>query len=234
MSRDIKNFNNGIDVDFVADSLAAGDGSVLDRFFGEAAEAEFLVPYKGTQNRLAVLTSPEGENMLPAFSSYAAFEKSPLDKKCAVIMPFSRLDKIVGESGGKLAGIVINPNGKSVACKKQPGKAAPSMQKNEGPQSFRLSKPASLPEAIPAVLSGFFAGTGKVYKAYLLWAQKPEEVTPHLFLVVDFDGKPEELFPSIGEVLRPYFGNGDKVEMAKADFKLLTAAEKVTKPFYKK
>lgn len=93
MSRDIKNFNNGIDVDFVADSLAAGDGSVLDRFFGEAAEAEFLVPYKGTQNRLAVVTSPEGENMLPAFSSYAAFEKSPLDKKCAVVLPFPALIK---------------------------------------------------------------------------------------------------------------------------------------------
>ena len=49
-----------------------------------------------------------------------------------------------------------------------------------------------------------------------------------------FNGKPEELFPKIGEVLRPYFGEGDRVEMAKADLKLLEAAEKVTKPFYKK
>ena len=51
---------------------------------------------------------------------------------------------------------------------------------------------------------------------------------------VAFDVKPEELFPKIGEVLRPYFGEGDWVEMAKADLKLLEAAEKVTKPFYKK
>ena len=49
-----------------------------------------------------------------------------------------------------------------------------------------------------------------------------------------FNGKPEELFPKIGEVLRPYFGEDDRVEMAKADLKLLEAAEKVTKPFYKK
>ena len=41
-------------------------------------------------------------------------------------------------------------------------------------------------------------------------------------------------FPKIGEVLRPYFGEGEKLEMAKADLKLLEAAEKVTKPFYKK
>ena len=234
MSRDIKNFNNGIDVDSVADRIAAGDNDALAQFFSDAAGAEFLVPFRGSPNNLAVLNSPEGEKMLPAFSSYEAFEKCPLEKKNAVIMPFSRLDKIVGESRGAIDGLVINPHGKALVCKKQPGGASPTYQKNEGPQSFRLSKPASVPEAIPAVLSGFFAGTGKVYKAYLLWAQKNAEIVPHLFLVVDFDGKPEELFPKIGEVLRPYFGKGDKIEMAKADLKLLEAAEKVTKPFYKK
>ena len=31
------------------------------------------------------------------------------------------------------------------------------------------------------------------------------------------DGKPDELFPKIGEVLRPYFGEGEKLEMAKVD-----------------
>ena len=165
MSRDIKNFNNGIDVDSVADRIAAGDNDALAQFFSDAAGAEFLVPFKGSPNNLAVLNSPEGEKMLPAFSSYEAFEKCPLEKKNAVIMPFSRLDKIVGESRGAIDGLVINPHGKALVCKKQPGGASPTYQKNEGPQSFRLSKPASVPEAIPAVLSGFFAGTGKVYKA---------------------------------------------------------------------
>lgn len=233
MSRDIKSFNNGIDVDAVVDKMTAGDKEALSQFFKEAAGAEFLVPFKGSPNNLAILNSPEGDKMLPAFSSYEAFEKCPLEKKNAIIMPFSRLDKIVGESKGAVDGLVINPHGKSIACKKQQNTGA-TYQKNEGPQSFKLSKPASVPEAIPAALSGFFAGIGKVYKAYLLWAQKNGEVAPHLFLVVDFDGKAEELFPKIGELLRPYFGEGEKLEMAKADFKLLEASEKVTKPFYKK
>ena len=33
MSRDIKNFNNGIDVDSVADRIAAGDNDALAQFF---------------------------------------------------------------------------------------------------------------------------------------------------------------------------------------------------------
>ena len=40
MSRDIKNFNNGIDVDSVADSIAAGDNDALAQFFSDAARAE--------------------------------------------------------------------------------------------------------------------------------------------------------------------------------------------------
>ena len=32
MSRDIKNFNNGIDVDSVADRIAAGDNDALAQF----------------------------------------------------------------------------------------------------------------------------------------------------------------------------------------------------------
>lgn len=230
MSRDIKNFNNGIDVDSIVDRMAAGEKGELPQ---DVAEAEFLVPFKGNPNNLAILNSPEGDKMLPAFSSYAEFEKCPLDKKNAVVMPFSRIDKIVSESRGAVDGIVLNPHGKSIAYKKRTD-TAPSYQKNEGPQTFKLTKPTSVPETIPAALSGFFAGNGKVYKAYLLWAQKDAEVAPHLFLVVDFDGKPEELFPQIGDVLRLYFGNGEKIEMAKADLKLLEAAEKVTKPFYKK
>ena len=73
-----------------------------------------------------------------------------------------------------------------------------------------------------------------MYKAYLLWAQKDGDIAPHLFLIVDFDGKREEFFPKIAEVIRPYLKSGDGVEMAKANLKLLSAAEKLVKPFYEK
>lgn len=233
MSREIRNFNNGMDVDAVADKMAQGDTEIFGQFFKDVQGAEFLVPFNGAPNRLAILTSPNGEKMIAAFSSFAEFEKCPLDKNNATIMPFLRLDKILDESKGELAGVVINPNGKAVACHRNK-LGTPGITKNEGKRTMTLSKPNALPEAIPAVLSGFFAGSGKVYKAYLLWAQKPTEVSPHLFIVVDCDGKPDELFTEIAKVLRPYFGQGEKIELAKADFKLMEAAEKVTKPFYKK
>lgn len=233
MSREIRNFNNGTDVDAVADKMTQGDREAFEQFLRDAGGAEFLVPFNGSPNRLAVLTSPEGEKMLAAFSSFEAFEKCPLNKNDAVILPFLRLDKIVGDSKGELAGVVINPGGKSIVCRRNKA-AMPNLIKNEAQKKLTFSKPIALPEAIPAVLSGFFAGSGKVYKAYLLWAQKENEVSPHLFLLVDCDGKPEELFAEIAKVLRPYFGEGEKIELAKADFKLMEAAEKVTKPFYKK
>ena len=49
-----------------------------------------------------------------------------------------------------------------------------------------------------------------------------------------FDGKREEFFPEIAKALKSCLKPGDNVEIAKADFKLLKAAEKLAKPVYKK
>ena len=55
-----------------------------------------------------------------------------------------------------------------------------------------------------------------------------------LNVLVDFDGKREEFFPEIAKALKSCLKPGDNVEIAKADFKLLKAAEKLAKPVYKK
>ena len=95
-------------------------------------------------------------------------------------------------------------------------------------------KPPFVPETIAAVLKEFFSGCENVYSAYLLWAQKESDLAPKLFLLVDFYGKREEFFPEISKALKSCLKPGDNVEIAKADFKLLKAAEKLAKPVYKK
>ena len=95
-------------------------------------------------------------------------------------------------------------------------------------------KPSFVPESIASALRNFLSGCENVYSAYILWAQKEEQLSPHLFLLIDFDGKREDFFPKVAEALRPCLHNGDNIEMAKADFKLLKAAEKLVKPVYKK
>lgn len=230
MSTDIKNFNNGLDVDGVADTVAKEhNGELVKEFFEEVGKAEFLVPHRDNVNTIPLLNIEGKGKMLPVFSSFGAFEKSPLPKDKAKIMPFSKIDEIVRASAGQIAGIIINPHGKSMIFQHNGAKAPEA-----NPGGIKLMKAASVPENIVAVLKNYFSECENVYAAYVLWAQKENDLAPHLFLVIDFDGKKEEFFPNVANAIRPCLKTGDNVEMAKADFKLLKAAEKLAVPIYKK
>lgn len=230
MAGDIKNFESGIDVDSVSDIMKDNPSAeVLREFFGRVETANFLVPYRDKINTIPLLDVKEKGKMIPVFSSFSDFEKSPLPKNMANILPFSKIDEIVRKSGGQISGIIINPHGKSMIFQRNGGAAT---EKKEN--GIRLMKPPFIPEKIASALCGFFAGCDNVYAAYVLWAQKESDLAPHLFLIIDFDGNREEFFPKVGEALRPCLKTGDNIEMAKADFKLLKTAEKLVKPVYKK
>ena len=230
MNEDITKFESGIDVDYAADRMAENpDAEFMRDFFGRVGTANFLVPYRDNVNTIPLLDIKEKGKMIPVFSSFEAFEKSPLPKDKANVMPFSKIDEIVKKSEGKIAGIVINPHGKSMVFQRNGGKQT---EKQEG--ELRLIKPSFVPEEISETLKSFLSGCENVYSAYILWGQKKSDLAPHLFIVIDFDGKREEFFPKVAEALKPVLHPGDNFEMAKADFKLLKAAEKLVKPFYKK
>ncbi len=230
MNEDIINFESGIDVDAASDRMAEKpDEEFMRDFFGRVGIANFLVPYREKVTVIPLLDVKDKGKMLPIFSSFSAFEKSPLPKDCARIMPFSEIDEIVKKSEGKIAGIIINPHGKSMVFQRNGGKAT---EKNEG--GVRLIKPPFVPEKFEILLKELFAKCENVYSAWLLWAQRETDLAPKLFLLIDFDGKREEFFPKVAEALKPCMNPGDNIEMAKADFKLLKAAEKLAKPIYKK
>ena len=230
MNEDILNFESGIDVDSAADKMAEKpDVEFLRDFFGRVGIANFLVPYRDTLNKIPLLDVKDKGKMIPIFSSFSAFEKSPLPKDCASIMPFSKIDEILRKSEGQIAGIIINPHGKSMVFQRNEGKAT---EKNEG--GIRLIKPPFVPEKFETLLKEFFEKCENVYSAWLLWAQRENDLAPKLFLLMDFDGKGEDFFPKVAEALKPCMNKGDNIEMAKADFKLLKAAEKLAKPIYKK
>lgn len=229
MNEDIMNFESGIDVDSASDRMAEKpDEEFMRDFFGRVGIANFLVPYRDKVTVIPLLDVKDKGKMLPIFSSFSAFEKSPLPKDSARIMPFSEIDEIVRKSEGKIAGIIINPHGKSMVFQRNGGKAT---EKNEG--GVRLIKPPFVPEKLETLLKEFFAKCENVYSAWLLWAQRETDLAPKLFLLMDFDGKREEFFPKVAEALKPCMNPGDNIEMAKADFKLLKAAEKLAKPIYK-
>ncbi len=229
---DIKDFDNKINVDEAAENFAQNrDPEEVKAFFQNVQNTEFIVPYRGEVNKIPLFGIEGKGQFIPAFSSYAAFEKSPLPKDQAAVVLFSKIDEILQKSAGKIAGIIINPHGKSMLFQRS------SQQQNQTApteKAVKFMKPGMIPETVAAVLHGYFTACEKVYAAYILLAQKESDLAPHLFLIVDFDGKAEEFFPKLAEALRPCLKKGDNIEMAKANFKLLQAAEKLVKPFYKK
>ncbi len=230
MNEDITKFESGINVDEASDKMAEKpDADFLRGFFGKVGTANFLVPYRDNVNTIPLLDIKEKGKMIPIFSSFSAFEKSPLPKDKAKIMPFSKIDEIVKKSDGRITGIIINPHGKSMVFQRNEGKPT---EKHEN--GIKLIKPSFIPERIDTALKKYFSECENVYAAYVLWGQKENDLAPHLFLVIDFDGKREEFFPKVAEAIKPCLIPGDNLEMAKADFKLLKAAEKLVKPVYKK
>lgn len=231
MSIDIPNFNNGLEVDETVDMLAEQQNEETVRnFFMKAENTNFLVPYRDKANTIPLFNSKDGLRLIPVFSSYAAFEKSPLPKDKVGIMHFDKINDIVKNSGGQIGGIIINPHGKSIVFRHNGTNA----QKPNPSGGIKLMKPALVPEDIILALKNYFGTCEKVYSAYILWAQKENELTPHIFLVVDFDGAKEEFFPKVAEAIKTVLKSGGSIEMAKADFQLLKTAEKLVKPVYKK
>ncbi|MBR5309773.1 MAG: enhanced serine sensitivity protein SseB C-terminal domain-containing protein [Oscillospiraceae bacterium] len=231
MSTDILNFDNGLEVDATVDQLAEKyDEETIRNFFMKAENTNFLVPHRDAVNVIPLFNSGDGLKLIPAFSSYAAFEKSPLPKDKVSIMHLDKIKDIVKNSGGAIGGIIINPHGKSLVFRHKDA----DVQKPNPNSEVKLMKPAFVPEEITTALREYFSSIEKVYSAYVLWAQKGGELAPHLFLVVDFDGAKEEFFPKVAEAIKPVLKSGGSIEMAKADFKLLKTAEKLVKPLYKK
>ena len=231
MEIDITKFDNGLEVDAAVDEIAKEyNEETVRNFFMKAENTHFIVPFRDTPNTIPLFNSKDGLKLIPAFSSYAAFEKSPLPKDKAGIMHFDKINDIVKKSNGQIGGIVINPHGKSMVFKHSGAK----VPENKPGTGIKLMKPAMVPAGVAETLKNYLSSCEKVYSAYILWAQKENDLAPHLFMVIDFDGKREEFFPKVAEAIKPVLKPGDNIEMAKADFKLLKTAEKLVPPVYKK
>ena len=73
-----------------------------------------------------------------------------------------------------------------------------------------------------------------VLSCSMLAARADGDTEDHKLFVVDFDGKPEDLFPHLAKAVRLYLRQGEQVEMRKADITLLRIAEQAAKPIYEK
>jgi len=233
---DITGFENGLDIGEIAGVLAGEDMERKKEVFSDLKGSAFLIPYNKTQTDIRLLNIPAKGEFLPAFTSYSEFMKSPLDHEKVVVLPFIKLESILADAPETVAGIVLNPHGKSLLIQRKQALSESkfSLEKQNYSGGLKLSKPNYIPEPVLAALSGFFNASDNVYRAWLLLSQGKEEIAPHLLLLIDFDGDREAFFTKIAKSVRPFFRKGDRFEMMKADFKLIQAAEKLSHPFYQK
>ena len=230
----LNDFRSEFDPQTLADSLQA-DGSAQNkaRQFAILKTADFLV-YTRDGGRVCVLNDRQKQGFIAAFTCREELEKWPFDKTDVQELPFTSLQKLV-EYDAKLEGIVINPFGKALHLKRGHLSDIEQTLRAATPRkSLKMRGTRDYPMGLPLAVSDLCSSHAEVYRVWLLAARAEQDTRDHKLFIVDFDGKPEDLFPHLAKAVRLYLRQGEQVEMMKADIHLLRVAEQAAKPIYEK
>lgn len=209
-------------------------------FFKKLRKAGYLVPCKKDRpQELSVINDQKNKRaMLPLFTSEEELDKWPFPKEASSLLDFDTLKGIVIDKPETIQGLAINPFGRSLTLLLPQLQEIDSLTKGysyERSQNRGEVRFFPLFVTVPpleAALKVLFDGFDTVYRAWLLLAQPKEELAPHLAMIIDFSGDRAKLFAQVADLLRPYMKKGDRFDLTKADYKLLTIAEKAAKPVY--
>lgn len=227
-------FRSEFDPVALSDSLQA-DGSPQNKVqnFALLKTASFLVFSKGP-GQVSVLNNQKKEALLPAFTCREELEKWPFDRASIVEMPFVALQKLV-DKDARLDGMVINPFGKALFLRRSHlTDIDRTLQAATPRKELKMKATLDYPIGLPIAVRELMAQHPEVYRVWLLAAHGDNETRDHKLFVVDFDGKPDGLFPQLAKAVRLYLRQGEGIEMVKADIRLLRAAEQASRPIYEK
>ena len=101
-------------------------------------------------------------------------------------------------------------------------------------KELKLKATLDYPMGLPLAVRQLMADHPEVYRVWLVAAHSEGETVDHKLFIVDFDGKPESIFPKLAEAVRLYMRQGESFEMMKADIRLLRVAEQAARPIYEK
>lgn len=227
-------FRSDFDPQTLADSLKA-DPSAQNKAKQLAIlqTSDFLVYAKGP-GRVSVLNDQKKQAFVAAFTCREEMDKWPFDRQEVERMTFTALCKLV-EQGAKLDGIVIDPFGRALHLSR--GHLADIRQtlRAAAPRKeLKMRATRDYPIGLPMAVAQLCSSHAEVYRVWLLAARADGDTEDHKLFVVDFDGKPEDLFPHLAKAVRLYLRQGEQVEMLKADITLLRIAEQAARPIYEK
>ena len=231
---ELDHFQSEFDPQTMAESLQA-DGSTQNKAknFAVLKTSSFLAFAKGP-GRVSVLTNKQKESLAAAFTCREELEKWPFDRSEVVELPFAVLQQIV-KNNDRLDGVVIDPFGKALVLKRDHLSDIDNTLAAAQPrQTLKMKATRDYPIGLPLAVKELCESHKEVYRVWILAARGEQDNEDHKLLVVDFDGKGEDLFPHLAKAVRLYLRQGERLEMRKADIHLLRVAEQATRPIYEK
>ena len=143
--------------------------------------------------------------------------------------------KLRMDADPRLDGLVINPFGKALFLRRPHFSDMDNTLRAAQPRKeLKLKATLDYPMGLPLAVRQLMADHPEVYRVWLVAAHSEGETVDHKLFIVDFDGKPESIFPKLAEAVRLYMRQGESFEMMKADIRLLRVAEQAARPIYEK
>ena len=150
-----------------------------------------------TKISLIHITSKTGETYLMAFSEWSEVRKwNPEITQKTLLLSFDDYKNFLLSSASQYEGFVLNPFGENRIISKE------FMRETNFSETVYIGLPREYPTDMVEKLIELFDNSKSVNAAYLLWMARGEET--NYLLVLDAKHSPEELFPKIEDVCKPY------------------------------
>ena len=229
--------------------LMRQDRTKASQFLIELFKATFLCPGKiyksnvsiegdeklhlgeGSKISLSILETKLNERYLLAFTDWEELRKwKNIQGQETLLFSFEDYQSIVLDNKQQYDGVVINPFGESLVFDRNKMESIyldPNViKKNE---SVMIGEPQNYPQDMVDKLKEYFQSTRLVDKAYLLWMARENETS--YLLVLNSKLAPQQLFPKVGEICKPYL-NDELLDMVPLNSSFGENAVRNQKPFY--
>lgn len=133
----------------------------------------------------------------------------------ALVFSYEDYQGIIANNDSSYHGMVINPFGENLVLGKELLRNTTKNEQmvNKG-ETVMLGIPKEYPTAMVEMLKRYFAQTGHVSKAYLLWMVRGNDA--RYLLVLDSATSPQQMFPLIGQMCQPFL-DGKVLDMVSAN-----------------
>lgn len=214
--------------------------------FEELNKAHFLAPVSDTSLSGLAMDDPQNQTIgegtieflpisdadgniyLPTFTDWDELRKWKKEDGKTLILTLKDYGTILSDDVN-LRGVVINPFGQNIVLNSQLIERITERQE----ESVMVGVPAKYPKVFIKALRRELSKMPMVKKAYLLWMVRNQEEGGYL-MVVDVDGRHEEVFQTIGEMAEQYLDDGEIMDFVPLSNAFGQNAVKGQTPFYQK